>query len=82
MHTIGEHRSRLINLLVRPAPSLMTRCCQHRGAATNYARSRYGPTLHERRDGDGERPSRYDTGGWPPPGVTMAYNGTGRPELR
>ena len=22
----------------------------------------------------------YDQGGWLPPGLTMAYNGTGRPE--
>ena len=49
-------------------------------AAINYARSRYGPTLMSGGMGMGSGHG-YDTGGWLPPGVTMAYNGTGRPEL-
>jgi SLT domain-containing protein len=49
-------------------------------AAINYARARYGPTLISGGMGMGSGHG-YDTGGWLPPGATMAYNGTGRPEL-
>lgn len=48
-------------------------------AAINYARSVYGPTLMRGGMGMGSGHG-YDVGGWLPPGVTMAYNGTGQPE--
>ena len=48
-------------------------------AAINYALHRYGPTLMSGGMGMGSGHG-YDTGGWLPPGVTLAYNMTGRPE--
>jgi SLT domain-containing protein/phage-related protein len=49
-------------------------------AAINYAQHRYGPTLMSGGMGMGSGHG-YDSGGWLPPGVTMAVNNTGRPEL-
>jgi len=49
-------------------------------AAINYARARYGPTLMSGGMGMGSGHG-YDTGGWLPTGLSMAYNGTGSPEL-
>src|SRR5215469_14570186 len=48
-------------------------------AAINYAYHRYGPGLMRGGQGMGSGHG-YDTGGWLPPGVTMAVNRTGRPE--
>lgn len=49
-------------------------------AAINYAVHRYGSTLMNS-SGQGMGSGHgYDTGGWLPPGVTLAYNYTGRPE--
>jgi len=48
-------------------------------AAIAYAFSRYGPTLMRGGMGMGSGHG-YDSGGWLPPGVTLAYNMTGRPE--
>jgi phage-related protein len=45
-------------------------------AAINYAMHRYGPTLGALGSGHG-----YDSGGWLPPGITVAVNNTGSPEL-
>jgi phage-related protein len=45
-------------------------------AAINYAKHVYGPTLGALGSGHG-----YDQGGWLPPGASLAYNLTGRPEL-
>lgn len=44
-------------------------------AAINYAEHVYGPTLGALGSGHG-----YDQGGFLPPGLSLAYNGTGRPE--
>jgi hypothetical protein len=49
-------------------------------AALNYARTVYGPDLMRGSMGVGSGHG-YDTGGWLPPGVTMAINRTGEPEL-
>jgi SLT domain-containing protein len=49
-------------------------------AALNYARARYGPTLMSGGMGVGSGHG-YDSGGWLPTGLTMAYNNTGSPEL-
>jgi hypothetical protein len=49
-------------------------------AAINYALHRYGPTLMRGGMGIGSGHG-YDLGGWLPPGVTLAYNNTGRNEL-
>jgi hypothetical protein len=49
-------------------------------AAINYAVHRYGRTLMHGGAGLGSGHG-YDTGGWLPPGVTMAINNTGRNEL-
>ena len=49
-------------------------------AAINYARARYGPTLISGGMGMGSGHG-YDSGGILPPGVTLAYNLTGRPEV-
>jgi SLT domain-containing protein len=48
-------------------------------AALNYARHRYGPSLMSGGMGIGSGHG-YDAGGWLPPGLSLAYNGTGRPE--
>jgi SLT domain-containing protein len=48
-------------------------------AALNYAEHRYGPGLMSGGLGLGSGHG-YDTGGWLPPGVTLAYNLTGKPE--
>jgi SLT domain-containing protein len=48
-------------------------------AALNYADHVYGPTLMSGGMGIGSGHG-YDTGGWLPPGLSVAYNGTGRPE--
>ena len=49
-------------------------------AAINYARHVYGPSLMSGGMGLGSGRG-YDQGGWLPPGVTLAHNLTGRPEL-
>jgi SLT domain-containing protein len=49
-------------------------------AALNYARTVYGPSLMRGSMGVGSGHG-YDTGGWLPPGVTMAVNRTGESEL-
>ena len=49
-------------------------------AAINYAAHRYGPSLMSGGMGMGSGHG-YDTGGWLPPGVTMAVNNTRYPEL-
>jgi phage-related protein len=48
-------------------------------AAINYAKHRYGPSLMSGGMGIGSGHG-YDTGGWLPPGVSIAVNRTGRPE--
>jgi SLT domain-containing protein len=48
-------------------------------AAINYARNVYGSTLMRGGMGLGSGHG-YDTGGWLPTGVTLAYNMTGQPE--
>lgn len=48
-------------------------------AALNYAMHVYGPTLMRGGMGIGSGHG-YDTGGWLPPGTSIAYNLTGRPE--
>jgi hypothetical protein len=48
-------------------------------AAINYARAVYGPTLLRGGMGMGSGHG-YDAGGWLPPGVSLAYNLTGRHE--
>jgi hypothetical protein len=49
-------------------------------AAINYAAHVYGPSLMRNGMGLGSGHG-YDSGGWLPPGFTLAYNGTGRHEL-
>jgi hypothetical protein len=49
-------------------------------AAVNYARHTYGPSLMNARGQGMGSGHGYDTGGWLPPGVTLAYNRTGQPE--
>jgi hypothetical protein len=44
-------------------------------AGLNYAAHRYGPGLAGLGEGHG-----YDSGGWLKPGVSLTYNGTGKPE--
>jgi SLT domain-containing protein len=48
-------------------------------AALNYARHVYGPALMSGGMGIGSGHG-YDTGGWLPTGLSLAYNATGRPE--
>jgi hypothetical protein len=48
-------------------------------SALNYARHVYGPNLANSRGGIGSGHG-YDSGGWLPTGVTLAYNMTGQPE--
>jgi hypothetical protein len=48
-------------------------------AALNYARHVYGPSLMSGGMGIGSGHG-YDTGGWLPTGVSLAWNNTGRPE--
>ena len=48
-------------------------------AALNYARHVYGPSLMSGGMGIGSGHG-YDSGGWLPPGVTVAVNRTGQPE--
>jgi hypothetical protein len=48
-------------------------------AAINYAEHRYGSSLMRGGMGMGSGHG-YDTGGWLPPGVTLAMNNTGKPE--
>lgn len=49
-------------------------------AAINYARATYGPTLMRGGMGMGSGHG-YDAGGLLPPGITLAVNRTGRPEI-
>lgn len=49
-------------------------------AAINYAAHVYGPTLMSGGMGLGSGHG-YDQGGWLPPGLSLAHNLTGRPEL-
>jgi SLT domain-containing protein len=49
-------------------------------AAINYAKHVYGPSLMRGGMGLGSGHG-YDQGGWLPPGASVAYNLTGRPEL-
>jgi hypothetical protein len=46
----------------------------------SYIHSRYGTPAHAWSSWLARSPHWYDTGGWLPPGLSMAYNGTGRPE--
>jgi phage-related protein len=46
-------------------------------AGANYAVHRYGSLFAVDPQ---SRPIGYDRGGWLPPGLSLAYNGTGRPE--
>jgi hypothetical protein len=48
-------------------------------AAVHYGESRYGPTLMSGGMGIGSGHG-YDNGGFLPPGLSLAYNGTGVPE--
>lgn len=45
-------------------------------AAIRYAHARYGGGWASRM----AAPGGYDSGGWLPPGLSLAYNGTGKPE--
>jgi hypothetical protein len=49
-------------------------------AAINYAMHKYGPTLMNVKGQGMGSGHGYDTGGWLPPGVTLAYNNTGKSE--
>jgi SLT domain-containing protein len=49
-------------------------------AAIRYIVSRYGNITKVQQANASKPPKGYDNGGWLPPGLTMAYNGTGKPE--
>ncbi|GGM75485.1 hypothetical protein GCM10012275_52710 [Longimycelium tulufanense] len=48
-------------------------------AGIRYILARYG-SIFNVQQAVGATPQGYDSGGWLPPGVTLAYNGTRRPE--
>lgn len=49
-------------------------------AGINYIKARYGDIFHVQQANPNLPPKGYDSGGWLPPGITMAYNGTGMAE--
>jgi SLT domain-containing protein len=49
-------------------------------AGINYIKARYGSIFNVQQANPNLPPKGYDSGGWLPPGVTMAYNGTGMAE--
>lgn len=49
-------------------------------AAIRYIVSRYGNITRVQQANASLPPKGYDNGGWLPPGLTMAYNGTGKSE--
>lgn len=49
-------------------------------AGINYIKARYGDIFHVQQANPNLPPQGYDSGGWLPPGITMAYNGTGAAE--
>lgn len=49
-------------------------------AGINYIRARYGDISNVQQANPNLPPRGYDSGGWLPPGMTLAYNGTGQPE--
>jgi hypothetical protein len=46
-------------------------------ASFNYIKARYGSIFNVQQANPNLPPQGYDSGGWLPPGITMAYNGTG-----
>jgi SLT domain-containing protein len=49
-------------------------------AAIRYIQSRYGDISRVQQADASKPPKGYDSGGWLPPGATMAVNATGQPE--
>lgn len=49
-------------------------------AGINYIKAVYGDISNVQQANPNLPPKGYDSGGWLPPGITMAYNGTGQPE--
>jgi Transglycosylase SLT domain len=49
-------------------------------AGINYIRAVYGDISNVQQANPNLPPKGYDQGGWLPPGLTLAYNGTGQPE--
>lgn len=49
-------------------------------AGINYIKARYGDIFHVQQANPNLPPQGYDSGGWLPPGITVAYNGTGMAE--
>ena len=49
-------------------------------AGINYIRARYGDISNVQQANPNLPPKGYDSGGWLPPGLTVAYNGTGQHE--
>lgn len=49
-------------------------------ASINYIKARYGSIFNVQQANPNLPPQGYDSGGWLPPGITMAYNGTGLAE--
>lgn len=49
-------------------------------AGINYIRAVYGGIGNVQQANPNLPPKGYDAGGWLPPGLTLAYNGTGQPE--
>lgn len=49
-------------------------------AGINYIKARYGSIFNVQQANPNLPPKGYDSGGWLPPGLTLAYNGTGQHE--
>jgi hypothetical protein len=49
-------------------------------AGINYIKARYGSIFSVQQANPSLPPKGYDAGGWLPPGLTLAYNGTGQHE--
>jgi SLT domain-containing protein len=49
-------------------------------AGINYIRAVYGDISNVQQANPNLPPKGYDSGGWLPPGITVAYNGTGEHE--
>jgi hypothetical protein len=49
-------------------------------AGINYIKARYGSIFSVQQANPNLPPKGYDSGGWLPPGLTLAYNGTGQHE--
>jgi hypothetical protein len=45
-----------------------------------YIKSVYGDPINAYAQWSARSPHRYDKGGWLPPGLSVAWNGTGKPE--